>query len=178
MRNEILHEHTKWEQEAETLKRTSKSQRGLVSYLPKKKRKLEKSLDDKKKWKSEKFKLWSLPFESLQDHITIGASLKGIPGRHGAYGWSVVQLDHDGEAEPTHASVGVIEAGVDVQRAMKRADVTAFQMALRGFCPMATSHTDNICILSGLHRGEDDVYGPESQRNGLWINNKGRRIDP
>ena len=40
-------------------------------------------------------KIWGMSAEGFRGHVTIGGSLLGVPGRWGACGWSVVQLDHD-----------------------------------------------------------------------------------
>ena len=65
--------------------------------------------------------------------------------------WSVVQLDHE-ELEPMREYFGPIEAGIEVQRTINRADMTA------------------LCVvLSGLHRGEKKCNGPKSKEADLWI---------
>ena len=49
----------------------------------------------------------ALPTESLRDHITIDGSLKGIPGKHGACGWPVVQPRFTMESSwPMHGLFG------------------------------------------------------------------------
>ena len=61
--------------------------------------------------------------------------------------WSVVKLDHE-ELEPMREHFGHIEAGIEVQRTINRADMTA------------------LCVvLSGLHRGEKKCIGPQSRRS-------------
>ena len=52
--------------------------------------------------------------------ITIVGSVKGNPGMYGACGWSLVQLDHDGELHPMRGYFGLIEAGFEVERKMER----------------------------------------------------------
>ena len=42
----------------------------------------------------------------------------------GACGWSVVQLDHDEEIEPMHGMYGTMDAELEAQRAIKRAEQT------------------------------------------------------
>ena len=46
--------------------------------------------------------------------------------------WSVVQLDHDGELGPMRECFGPIEAGIEVQRTINRADMTALCVVLSG----------------------------------------------
>ena len=113
----------------------------------------------KKKWETGKFRSWGL---GLRHHIAIDSSLKGMCGRHGACG-SVVQLDHDGEFEPMHGYFGAIEAGIEMQRTIHRAELTEFGMVL-GLCVPATVHMENVCILKRAP-WRDDVHWPESQRS-------------
>ena len=43
-----------------------------------------------------------------------------------ACGWSVVQLDHDEEMDPTHGMYGTLDAELEVRRTIKRTELTAF----------------------------------------------------
>ena len=40
--------------------------------------------------------------------------------------WAVVQLDYDEEMEPLHGTYGLMEAEFEVQRTIKKAELTAF----------------------------------------------------
>ena len=60
-------------------------------------------------------------------------------------------------------AAGPIDAGIVVRRTIKGAEMTAFWVALRGLCALSTIHTDNMDILSWLHRGEKEVHWPESE---------------
>ena len=51
-------------------------------------------------------------------------SLLGMTGEWGA--WAVVQLDYDEEMWPLHGMYGSVEAEFEVQRTIKRAELTAF----------------------------------------------------
>ena len=53
-------------------------------------------------------------------------SLLGETGKWGACGWAVVQLDYDEEMGPLHGMFGSMEAELEVQRSIKRAELTAF----------------------------------------------------
>ena len=83
-------------------------------------------------------------------------------------GWSVVQLDHE-ELEPMREYFWPIEAGIEVQRTINRADMKALCVALTRLCAPTAIHTDRMCIVSGLHRGEKKCIGPKSKGADLWI---------
>ena len=53
-------------------------------------------------------------------------SLIGKTGKWGPCGWTVVQLDYDEEMEPLYGMYGSMEAEFEVQRTIKRAELTAF----------------------------------------------------
>ena len=63
--------------------------------------------------------------EGFQDHVTTDGSLLGVLGMWGACGWSVVQRDHDEEMGPMHGMYGMLGAESEVQRTIKRAELTA-----------------------------------------------------
>ena len=69
---------------------------------------------------SEKHRNWRIPVEGYRDHVT------GVLGRWSACGWSVVQLDHDGEMGPTHGMYVTLDAYLEVQRTIKTAEMRAF----------------------------------------------------
>ena len=46
---------------------------------------------------------------------------------------SVVQLDHDKEMEPVHRMFGAFDAELEVQRTIRRAELTAFLCLSGGF---------------------------------------------
>ena len=50
-----------------------------------------------KRWESERHKSWGLQAEWFQGHVATDGSLIGVTGKWSACGWSVVQLDYDGE---------------------------------------------------------------------------------
>ena len=76
----------------------------------------------------------------------------------GACGWSVVQLDHE-ELVPMHARHGTLDAELEVQRTIKRAELTAFWCLFWKAIGPTTAHSDNKGIIDGL-----------------WPNIEGRRL--
>ena len=64
-------------------------------------------------------------------HVATDGSLSGKTGKWGAWGWTVVQLDYDEEMEPLYGMCGSMEAEYEVQRTIKRAEVTAFFCLLK-----------------------------------------------
>ena len=67
-----------------------------------------------------------MPAEGFKGHVATDGSLLGAVGKWRACGWSVVQLDHDEEVGPLHGMYGSMEAELEVQRTIKRAELTAF----------------------------------------------------
>ena len=55
-------------------------------------------------------------------------TLLGSAGKWTACGWAVVQLDSADEMGPLHGMYGSMEAEREVQRTIKRAELTAFLM--------------------------------------------------
>ena len=78
------------------------------------------------KWESEKHKSWSIPAEGFKGHVATDGSVLGKAGKWWACGWAVVQLDYDEEMGLLHGMYGSIEAEYEVQRTIKRTDLTAF----------------------------------------------------
>ena len=58
----------------------------------------------------------------------------------GACGWSVVQLDHGEEICPMHGMYGTLDAELEVQRTIERAEMTAFLGLLRNAIGPAMVH--------------------------------------
>ena len=86
----------------------------------------------------------------------------------GACGWSVVQLDYDEEMEPEleplHGMCGSMEAEFEVQRIIKRAELTAFFCLLKKVIGPLKRHVDNKRIVDGLWRGEKEMHQSQSKR--------------
>ena len=72
-----------------------------------------------------------MPAEGFMGHVATDGSLLGSAGEWGASGWSVVQLDYDEELGPLHGMYGSMEAEFEVQRTIKRAELTAFLLLFK-----------------------------------------------
>ena len=96
-----------------------------------------------RKWKSEKHKSWSMAAEGFKDNVATDGSLLGNSGKWWACGWAVVQLDFDEEMEPLHGMYGSMEAELDVQRTIKRAELTAFLCLLEKVIGPIKVHVDS-----------------------------------
>ena len=84
-----------------------------------------------------------MPAEGFKGHVTTDGSLLGTAGKWGGCGWAVVQLDYDVEMGPLHGMYGSMEAEYEVQRTIKRAELTAFLCLLRKVCGPVKVHVDN-----------------------------------
>ena len=91
--------------------------------------------------------------------------LLGTAGKWGACGRVVVQLDYDEEMGPLHGMYGSMEAEYEVQRTIKRAELTAFLCFLRKVCGPIKVHVDNKGKLDGL-RGEKECIKPRARDAG------------
>ena len=72
-----------------------------------------------------------MPAEGFKGHVATGGSLLGMAGKWRSCGWSVVQLDFDEELGPLYGMYGSMEAEFEVQRTIKRAELTAFRRGER-----------------------------------------------
>ena len=90
----------------------------------------------------------------------------------GACGWSMVQVDYDEELVPLHAILGTMDAEIEVQRAIKRAELTAFLCLLKKIIENAKMHVDNKGIIDGLLRREMRCIGPKARDADLWLKKK------
>ena len=92
----------------------------------------------------------------FKGHVATDGSLLGTAGKWGACGWTVVQLDYDEEMEPLHGMYGSMEAEHEVQRTIKRAELTAFLY--------------NKGKIDGLRKGEKECIEPRAGDADLWMN--------
>ena len=83
--------------------------------------------------------------------------------------WSVVQVDHDEEMRPLHGMNGTLDSELEVQRTIKRAQLTAFLCLFRRIIGLTTVHIDNRGITHGLWIGEMKSIGPQAKDADLWI---------
>ena len=67
---------------------------------------------------------------------------------------AVVQLDYDEELGPLHGMYGSMEAEFEVQRTIKRAELTAFLCLVKRVIGPIKVLVDNKGIIDGLWRGE------------------------
>ena len=110
-----------------------------------------------------KHRSWSMPVEEFRNHVATDGSLVGVSGRWSACVWSLVQLDHDEEMGSKHGMYGVLDTKLEVQRTIKRAELTAFLCLLRRIIGPDTEHIDNKGIIDGLWRGAMKCIGSKSE---------------
>ena len=122
-----------------------------------------------REWESEKHKSWDMPAEGFKGHVATDGSLLGNAGKWEACGWAVVQLDYDEVMGPLHGMYGSMEAEFEVQRTIKRAELTAFLCLLRKVCGPIKIHVDNKEIIDGSRRGEKECIRPRAGDADLWI---------
>ena len=79
-----------------------------------------------KKWESEEDRSWSMQVEGFRGSVATDGSLLGKNGKCGACGWAAVQLGYDEEVVPLHWMYGSMAAEFEIQRTIKRAELTAF----------------------------------------------------
>ena len=96
------------------------------------------------------------------------ALLLGVSGRWESCGWSVVQLNHDGEMRPMNGINGTVDAECEVPRTIKRAGLTAFLCLLRLVRP-TVAHVDKKGVIGGLRKGEMRCMSPKAKDGDLWI---------
>ena len=95
-----------------------------------------------------------LQARDFRDHLATDGSLLGIAGKCEACGWPMVQVDQDEEMGPMHGMYGWLEAGLEVQRPIKRAELTAFSCLLtKGMGPTKV-HAENKGIFL-MGRGKE-----------------------
>ena len=98
-----------------------------------------------RRWESEKHKSWGIPGEGVQKHVATDGWLAVGSSRQklGACGWSVVQLDHDEEMGPMQEMYGALDAELDLQRTIKRAELSAILCLFRKTVGPTMVHVDN-----------------------------------
>ena len=84
-------------------------------------------------------------------------------GKWRACGWAVAQLDHDEAMGPLHGMFCSVEAEFEVQRTIKRAELTAFLCLLRKVSGPIKVHVDNKGIIDGLRKGEKECSSQEQE---------------
>ena len=167
VRREIPEAYRKWEQKARTSKKEAKWQRSIVTHALCESQ-WNRSHFSMKKWESEKHKNWSMPTEEFKGHVATDGSELGRAGKWGACGWSVVHLDYDEELGPLHGMCGSMEAGFEVQRTIKRAEMTTFFCLLKKKKLLDPSRCKGI--IDGLWRGERKCIDSKAGDGDLWKN--------
>ena len=81
----------------------------------------------------------------------------------------MVQQDYDEEVAPLHGMYGSTEAELEVQRTVKRAELTAFLCLLKKVLGLIKVHVDKKGIIDGLRRGERKCIDPKAGDADLWI---------
>ena len=127
-----------------------------------------------KMWESEKHKSWSMPAEGFMDQVATDGSWLGRAAKWGACVWAVVQLDYDEEMGPLHGMCGSMGAELEVQRTVKRTELTASLCLLKRVIGPVRVHVDNKGIVDGLRRGEREMHRARSGRCRLVDQDLGR----
>ena len=107
-----------------------------------------------------KLKNWRIPVEDFRNHVATDGSQLGVPGKWRACGWSVVQLDLDEEMGPMHGMYGTLDVELEVQRNIKRAELTAFLCLFRKCC---RSFWCTLITKELLMGGEMRCIGPRAK---------------
>ena len=71
-----------------------------------------------------------------------------------------MQLDYDEEMGPLYGMCGSLEAEYEVQRTIKRAELTAFLCLLNKVIGPIKVHVGNKGIIDGLRKGEKECIKP------------------
>ena len=95
-------------------------------------------------------------------------------GKWGACGWSVVHLDYDEEVGLLHGMYGSMEAGFEIQRTIKRAELTAFLCLIRTVCGPIKIRVDNKGTIDILRKGEKECIKTRAGDADLWFKIWGR----
>ena len=95
-----------------------------------------------------------MPAEGFKGHVATDGSLLGKRRKWGACGWAVLQLDFVEELGPLFGMFGSMEAEYEVQRTIKRAELTALLYFLKKVIGPIKVHVDNKGIIDGLRKGE------------------------
>ena len=81
----------------------------------------------------------------------------------------MVQLDYDEEMGPLLGMHGSADAEYEVERTIKRAELTAFLCLLKRVIGPVRVHVDNKGLTDGLRRGESKCIKPRTGDANVWI---------
>ena len=110
-----------------------------------------------------------MPAEGFKGHVATDGSLLGKAGKWRDCGWAVVQLDYGEEMVPLLGMYGSVVAEFEVQRTIKRAELTDFFCFLKRVIGPVREHVDNKSNIDGLRRGESKCIKPKAGDADLWI---------
>ena len=122
-----------------------------------------------KKWESEKHESWGMP-EGFKGHVATGGSLLGTAGKweHVAGQWcNWIVMKNWGLLHGMYASM---EAEFEVQRSIKRAELTAFVCLLKKFIGPNKVQGNKRRIIDWLWRGQRKCIDPKAGDADLWKN--------
>ena len=102
-------------------------------------------------------------------HVATDGSLLLGAGKWEACGWSVVQLDLDEKLGLLHGMYGSMEAELEVQRSIKRAELTAFLCLLKKVTGTIKVHVENKGITDVLWRGGRKCIDPKAGDADVWV---------
>ena len=124
-----------------------------------------------KKSESEKHKSCGMPAEEFKGHVATDGSLLGMAGKWRACGWTVAELDIDEELGPLRGMCGSFDAELEVQRTIKRVELTAFPCLRKKVIGPVKVNVDNEGIIDGLWRGGRKRIDSKAGDADLWIKN-------
>ena len=110
-----------------------------------------------------------MPAEGFKGRVATDGTLLGSAGNWRACGWAVVQSDLDEEIGPLHGMYDSMEAEYEIQRTIKRAELTAFLCLLRKVCGPIKVRVDNKGIIDGLRKGEKECIKQRAGDADLWM---------
>ena len=84
-------------------------------------------------------------------------SLQGKAGKWGACGWAVVQLDYNEEMGPLYGMYGSMEAELEIQRTIKRAELTALLCLLKRVIGPIKVHVTTRGLLMDLEKERECI---------------------
>ena len=118
-----------------------------------------------KKCESEKHKCWGLAAEGFV-YRWLSSGYRWKVGSM----WLVSgAMDYDEELGPLHGMYVSMEADLEVQRTIKRAELTGFLCLLKKVIGPIKVHVDNKGIIDRLRRGGRQCINPKAGNADLWI---------
>ena len=113
------------------------------------------------KVESEKHKSWNMSADGFKGHVATDGSLLGSAGKWRACRWAVVQLDYDEEIGLLHGIYGSMEAALEVQRANKRAGLTAFLCLSKKCLDLSRCMSTTKELLMGYAEEKENASKPK-----------------